>query len=216
MKKQFAHRNAVDGKPVDFYETHYSLTFQGVDVFGFDKDLMVLEPAAGAGAIAFALVLKGFKNIITYDLFPKEYPDGYHIEKKDFLNSDFDPVPYIITNPPNSYSTDFVMKAKEIYQKNIAFLMRLNFLSGQRRYNSTVYDELKYIYVFSRMPDMRTDSVAPIREDGKYPTAMHVYAWMIWEKGFTGEPVYRRIDNSMYVLKKKDMDIESNIIAKVL
>jgi hypothetical protein len=42
--------------------------------------------------------------------------------------------------------------------------------------------------------------------DGKYKTAMHVYAWMIWEKGFTGEPIYRRIDNSMYVLNKDDFD----------
>lgn len=208
-KKSFAHRKAVKGKPVDFFETHYSLTWQGIKVFEFDKSLTVLEPAAGNRAITRALYWEGFDKVIEYDLLPK----NEMVEKKDFLNDDFEPVPYIITNPPNSYATDFVIRAKQIYQKNIAFLLRLNFLSGQRRNHSDVYEELKYVYVFSRMPDMRTDSVAPLREDGKYPTAMHVYAWMIWEKGFSGEPIFRRIDNSMYVLRKSD---KKNIIADFL
>ena len=51
------------------------------------------------------------------------------------------------------------------------------------------------------MPDLR----APIRDDGKYPTAGIVYAWMIWEKGYSQSPAIRWIDSKNYVLKKRDM-----------
>lgn len=209
--KAFAHRN-ISNK-VDFFETHYSLTWQGTDIFGFDKSLLILEPAAGKGAMIDALKQKGFNNIISSDIQPKRKD----IEKYDFLHDEFEPVSYIITNPPNSFATEFVVKAKEIYTKNIAFLMRINFLSGQRRFKFNIYNELKYIYVFTRMPDMRTNTVAPLREDGKYPTAMHVYAWMIWEKGFAGEPIFRQINNSMYVLRQKDKKKDKqNIMAESL
>jgi len=198
MAKAFAHRKA--GKTSDYFNTHYSLSWQGVDIFNFNKSFPVLEPAAGSGAMASALAKKGFENITATDLFPQ----AVGIEKKNFLHDNFDPYPYIITNPPNSHATDFVTRAKYLYTRNIAFLLRLNFLSGQQRCQSDVYDELKYVYVFSRMPDFRED-VSPLRADGKYKTAMHVYAWMIWEKDYHGEPVFRSIDNSMYVLRKGDL-----------
>ena len=48
------------------------------------------------------------------------------------------------------------------------------------------------------MPELR----APIREDGKYPTAMIVYAWYIWDMHYEGPEIIKHIDNQKYVLKK--------------
>ena len=49
-----------------------------------------------------------------------------------------------------------------------------------------------------------------LREDGKYNTGMMVYAWYVWDKEYSGEPVIRWIDNDGDVLRKEDKIAETN------
>jgi len=190
--KCFSACNQGQRKEGDFYETHYSMTEQLLEKYNFDIDKSFLEPACGNNAIT-KILSKRIKNIFSYDI----------INGENFLNEKrkFD---WIITNPPYSLADKFVMKAKEVSNVGIAFLLRTNYLQGNKRYklifNVNDNFKLKYIYQFTRMADLS----APIREDGKYPTGMLAYCWMIWEKGFNGLPIIDWIDNQQYVLNKNN------------
>ena len=45
-----------------------------------------------------------------------------------------------------------------------------------------------------------------LREDGKYKTGMMVYAWFVWESGYSGSPMIDWLDNNEDVLSKKDLE----------
>ena len=58
-----------------------------------------------------------------------------------------------------------------------------------------------------------------LREDGKYKTGMMVYAWFVWENGYSGLPMIDWIDNNDDVLSKKDLerkDLTSNSLSAML
>lgn len=199
--KAFIHSSA-DG---DFFPTPYSMTRQFLEREYFDYSGSVLEPACGGGHMSKILKEK-FRAVNSYDL-----KDGHDFYKE---KERYD---YVITNPPYGKEADkFVIKAKSVTKHKFAMLLRTNYLSGQERYDSEVYRWLRDIYVFTRMPDLRpfiktTDKEGkvslvqnPIREDGTYPTAGIVYAWMVWDVGYIGKPSINWIDNQKYVLKKKD------------
>ena len=50
-----------------------------------------------------------------------------------------------------------------------------------------------------------------LREDGKYNTGMMVYAWFVWENGYSGLPMIDWIDNNQDVLSKKDDKVLSDL-----
>ncbi len=189
--KAFMNRSA-DG---NFFPTPYSMTEQLFEVETFDFSASVLEPACGHGHMVKVLKNK-FKNIDYYDIESEDdsFKLDFYQEKQKY--------DYIITNPPYGKEADkFVMKAKEVCKVKFAMLLRTNYLSGQGRFEAKVYEGLKSVHIFTRMSDL----TAPIREDGKYPTAGIVYSWLIWETGYTGKPQIDWIDNQKYVLKKKDI-----------
>jgi hypothetical protein len=221
MGKACAHKMAESERPEfrkgDNYSTHYSLTellFEnakhniGID---FDFDKAALEPAAGEGHMSFVLKTY-FNKVAAYDpvygslAFIKNVPMASNIDiQYSFLTYDFQQkFPYIITNPPFSIADNFVLRAKELEPEMFCFLLRTNYLSGQRRAKRKVYEGLAHVSVFDRMPDLR----APIREDGKFPTAMNVYAWFIWIKGYKGKPMFESISCSKYALKSNEMEPE--------
>jgi hypothetical protein len=180
--KNFSCNNTGKRKKSDFYETPYSITKQLLEVENFEGN--ILEPACGEKAISNLL-----NNCIAYDL----YKDG-----KDFL---LDTTLYdnIITNPPFSKAYEFILKAKQIAKKKIAYLLPLSYLHGKKRYDFIWTDKsfpLARIYVFTRYPMLGEK----LRKDGKYHTGMMVYAWYIWEKNYIGEPSIRWIDNNKYVI----------------
>ena len=182
------HRSAAG----DCYDTPYSMTGALLDHMEIPRGADILEPAAGNGAIVDVLS-KRHKNITAYDIDPQAVG-----AQRDFFDekTSYD---YIITNPPYRQADAFVKHGKGLMGVQMALLLRTNFLSGQKRFrDGGIYDELSDILIFTRMSDLR----APLREDGKYPTAGIVYAWMIWTKYFTGAPEVSWIDNGEYVLKK--------------
>jgi hypothetical protein len=218
--KAFGNKKAIKDRPVnrkgDNYSTHYSLTellFENAKDIGieFDFSKSVLEPAAGEGAMVKVLKNK-FKCVNSYD--PKCGQD-YYLNKKlikqnsnslleiyDFLTYNFKEYhSYIITNPPFSLADEFVLRAKELEPEMFCFFLRTNYLSGQTRSNKKIYEGLAHVAVFDRMPNL----CAPIRPDGKFPTAMIVYAWFVWIKGWKKKPIFDSIKCGRYVLHKKDI-----------
>ncbi len=176
----------------DFYQTPYSMTEQLLSVEKFYGS--ILEPASGDNAI-IDILSKYYCNkskLAAYDIKFGESHNFLYFEEK--YNN-------IITNPPFSLVTKFIIHAKEIYLEKIAFLMPLNYLHGQKRYELNIFNELARVYVFTRYP-MLSDT---IREDGKYKTGMLVYAWYIWEKGYKGHASIDWLDNNKYVLKKNEI-----------
>jgi hypothetical protein len=176
----------------DSYITPYSMIQQLLDVEVLDKNGSILEPCCSIHrSIPTTLIKNGFTNITE---------NIYEETNNSFL--DFDETiqyDYIISNTPygNKNFINFVNKAKKIAKKKVILLYPLNCLNGVERYNKVYNDEeykLARLYQFIRYP-MLEDT---IREDGKYKTGMSIYAWYVWEKGYTGETVLKQIDNNEY------------------
>ena len=197
--KNFSSNNTTDRrKQTDFYETPYSLTRKFLDREYFDKSLSVCEPACGKGAITKVLKEYWDDNLITsYDQEVNFLWDTGHYD-------------YVVTNPPFSIALQFINKAKRQVKSKFAFLLPLSYLHGKERYDEVYSDKeygLKKVYVFTRYP-MLGDK---LREDGKYKTGMMVYAWFVWEKGYSDEPTISWIDNNDDVLSKKDIDTSQTV-----
>ena len=190
MGKAFGHRSAkIKG---DLFETPYNITHDLLSVEDFDSSKKFLEPCCGQGAI---------KKVVDEELnISMEYMDKYYGDHlQDFLEYEGGKFDYIITNPPYGKITDhIIMKAKEVYTEKMAFFVRINYLSGYQRHRKGVFKELSKVYIYTRMPDL----TKPLREDGKYSSAMIVYCWLIFEKGYKGKPTIDWIDNQYSILKK--------------
>lgn len=144
----------------------------------------VWEPTAGHHNIVN--VLKEFNyEVKSTDIF--DY--GFNDEIVDFLNENNIFEGDIIMNPPYYDAGRFVQKALDLIQpsrKVVAFL-RLLFLEGQGRYENIFRNNPpKTIYVFSKR------QVCSKTDDFTEGSAV-AYCWMVWEKGFTGNPVIKWI-----------------------
>lgn len=146
----------------------------------------VWEPTAGHHNIVN--VLKEFNyEVKSTDIF--DY--GFNDKIIDFLdistslsNTVFTD---IIMNPPYYDAGEFVQKALALVQpgRKVAAFLRLLFLEGQGRYENIFKDNPpKTVYVFSkRQVCSKTDNFT----EG----SAVCYAWYVWEKGFTGDPVIK-------------------------
>lgn len=165
----------------DFYQTPYNITRRLLEAENFKGS--ILEPSAGGGAITAVLHEAGYKDITAYDLV---------IDDKDFLDetAKFD---NIITNPPFSLASEFILKAHEIARDKIALLLPLSYLHGKARHDE-IYSlkTLQKVYVFTRYPMLSRY----IRLDGKYETGMMVYAWYVFSPNFKGDPIIKWLDNN--------------------
>lgn len=137
--KNFSTNNTGKRKKSDFYETPYSLTEQLLEVEKLEGS--ILEPARGNGAIS-KILKKHDRQPIEYDI------------ETDFLK-ETRKCDTIITNPPFSKAFQFILKAKNVAQKKIIFLLPLSYLHGKKRYDYIWQDTdfpLARIYVFTRYP----------------------------------------------------------------
>lgn len=193
MGKNFSCNNSSGKrKKSDFYETPYSMTQQFLDTGHFPTSSLILEPAAGNGAIVKVLKENGH-DVISYDI------------EKNFL-TEIRNYTYLITNPPFSLADKFILKAKEIVTNKFAMLLPLSYLHGKRRYDKIWTDKifpLSDVYVFTRYPLLGD----PLREDGKYKTGMMVYAWYVWSQYYKEDnPHINWIDNNKFVLNSKEIE----------
>ena len=178
-------------KEADLYETPYSMTKQFLETGLIPRSEHILEPAAGNGAIVRVLEEEGYQ-VTSYDL----------SRGRDFLldDSQYD---VVFTNPPFSHAQKFILHAKEVAPQKIVLLMPLNYLHGKQRYG-TVWTDTEFplasVHVFTRYVLLGE----PLRADGKYHTAIMVYAWYVWDREHKGEPAIRWIDNNDFVLRAGD------------
>ena len=122
--KAYVHRS---GHPLgDFYSTPKSTIWVAEKIirYEFPKDVPLLEPCCGKGAISEALRDMGYA-VTDNDLFQ---------EGLDYLQPDtFLSYHYAITNPPFSQWDAFIQKMKQHLTKFMV-IGRLNYLGTNSRY----------------------------------------------------------------------------------
>ena len=164
----------------DFYATDPAIVHQLLALETFAPN--ILEPCCGAGHIAKALSASGH-IVQAQDL----YDYGYAPSGIDFLTYEppngsepFD----IITNPPYSIATDFILHALEILPlyHRAAMLLRLQFLESADRYNRLYRNgSLEKVYIAAKR--------AHCAKNGDFENMSGnalCYAWFIWRKGYQG------------------------------
>jgi hypothetical protein len=151
----------------------------------------IWECACGGGHLSKVLEDNCY-NVKSSDIIDRGYEgteiiDFLKVAKEDIKN-DFSRD--IITNPPYKYAKEFVEHALDISMDSVkvAMFLKLTFLEGQARKKLFKKYPPKTIYVFSRRV------ICAKNGDFKNVTSSAVaYAWFIWEKGFTGQPVIKWI-----------------------
>lgn len=173
---------------LDYYGTDPRSTEAMLEKETFNSDIW--EPCAGHHLMVDVLKQHGY-SVRASDI--AEY-EGYEHEIVDFLNlpENVDWDGDIVTNPPYNLATEFAVKALSILKpgKKLALFLRLQFLEGQKR-DELIFTEnpAKVIYYFvnrqvcSKVDDFTEGSAV-------------AYAWFIWEKGYTGETVVRKLNTN--------------------
>lgn len=166
----------------DFYQTPGSASRALFSVEKFSETFW--EPACGDGAICrIAETDFGYKPVGT-DLIQRSYGLG----GRDFLQEAVLLGQDIVTNPPFGMAEKFLKHAMSLRPNKIAFLGRLQFLEGQRR--KKLLERLARVYVFSkRIPRMHNPDYV-----GKTTTSLLAFAWFVWDKSHSGEPIIRFIE----------------------
>ena len=169
-------------EPYDYYATDPKAVDYLLKYETFDHNIG--ECACGEGHLAKTLSEHGYIVRAT-DLIDR----GYGIGGIDFLQYEGTHNGDIITNPPYKFAKEFVEKALSIIPdgNRVAMFLKLQFLEGKARRKMFEKFPPRYIYVStSRL------CCAMNGDFDKYSKSNAVtYAWFIWEKGYTGEPIVR-------------------------
>ena len=170
---------------------------------------VIWEPACGEGHISKVLQAHGYE-VISTDLIYRGFGDP---EPLDFLKETLDDFEGdIITNPPYSMGLEFVQRALESVRPGgkVAMFLKVQFLEGQKRGEFFMHTPPRKVYISrSRLACYKngvSSSGIPPRKvyisrsrlacykngdmTGK-PESAIAYAWYVWEKGFTGDPVIK-------------------------
>ena len=145
---------------------------------------VIWEPACGEGHISKVLQAHGYE-VISTDLVYRGFGDP---EPLDFLKETLDGFEGdIITNPPYSVGVEFVQRALESIRPGgkVAMFLKVQFLEGQKR-GAFFKAPPRTVYISrSRL------SCAKNGDFERFPDSAIAYAWYVWEKGFTGDPVIK-------------------------
>ncbi|MAK38193.1 MAG: hypothetical protein CMC15_18685 [Flavobacteriaceae bacterium] len=172
----------------DFYATGCEAVHPLMEFLNWeDGGKLIWENSCGQGHLSLPLQAYGHK-VISTDLIDR----GFGIGGVDFLKpSPFDHMPYdaIIMNPPykNKKPQKFVEKALTISNLVCAFL-RIQFLESTGRIEFYKKTPPKYVLIFSWR--CRSSKNAKFHKDEK---STQCYAWFIWEKGYSGDPIIKFI-----------------------
>lgn len=146
----------------------------------------VWECACGEGHLSRVLEEHGY-DVLSTDIIDR----GFGNECLDFMKYDgvFDGD--IITNPPYKYAKEFAEHAIECVKEgnHVVMFLKIQFLEGKSR--RQLFDKYppKLIYVASgRINCCKNGDFSKKQRDNNSAQA---YAWFIWEKGYTGEPIVR-------------------------
>ena len=183
-----------DNDEFDLYETPHWATDLIVDRLINDNvlslDDVITEPCSGAGAISKALESKGL-IVKSSDIQEEEFIYGnqgldvYKIPDKSEQ--------ILFTNPPYNLMTKNNMLSEflRISTDKVILLLNIYYLSSKDRYEILRNSPLKYIYIHSDRVTM-----FPFGEEKPKSTGTKMFAWFVWEHGYTGEPIIRWICKS--------------------
>lgn len=155
----------------------------------------VWECACGEGHMSEVLKQYGYK-VKSTDIVDRGYADT---EVQDFLSTTKEDVKEdfprdIITNPPYKFAQKFVEHALDISMDGtkVAMFLKLTFLESKARKKMFEKYPPKVVYVSSsRLQCAKNGDFNTYRKGADTAVA---YAWYVWEKGFTGEPVIRWVN----------------------
>lgn len=177
----------------DFYATDPNTVNIFLDEFELDEDInsinSFLEPACGNGNICEVL-LKRYedKKVVGTDLVNRGYGSG----NIDFLTNTFRNFDCVITNPPFSLSSDFILKALDVSNRYVIMLCKIQLLEGVHRKKILENTPLKYVYVHSSRQATWKNGKS-LDENGKKWATTMCLAWFVWDK---------RMDESDYPIIK--------------
>lgn len=136
------------------------------------------------GHLSEVLKSHGYE-VDSYDL----HDHGYGEIGIDFLTSDVK-AECFLTNPPYKYALRFVQKALENVLPNgyVIMFLKIQFLEGKERFNFFQKKPPKYVYVNSSRQNCARNA-----DFDKFSNSAVCYAWFVWQKGFSGEPIIRWI-----------------------
>lgn len=197
MSKEFLSGTSLAGTSTtreranyDYYATPYQATEMLLDEVKFSGNF--LEPCVGGGHIV-DVIKRYYPDECVYgvDIVDRGYPNTLVADflKHDFLGQKFDNV---VTNPPFSLAQEFLEKCMEVVNDGgkIAMFLKIQFLEGAKRREMFKKYPPKYIYVFVKR-QAPWNNGSPVDEKGKPWSSTMCFAWFVWEKGFTGEPIVR-------------------------
>lgn len=150
----------------------------------------IWEPACGEGHLSKKIKEYG-KSVLSTDLVQR---GGYGVGDVDFLEQDSTWNGDIITNPPYKYAQEFVEHSMKLIAKSeicglkVAMFLKLTFLEGQKRRKMFKKYPPKYIYVFSQRQKCAING--NFENTG---SSAACYAWFVWQKDFTGDPIIKWI-----------------------
>ena len=154
----------------------------------------VWECACGGGHMAEVLKQNGYR-VKTSDIVDRGYKGT---EIKDFLQITKDDIKNdfsrdIITNPPYKHAKEFVEHAIDISidSTKIAMFLKLTFLESKSRKMLFEKYPPKVVYVSSSR--LQCAKNGDFEKYGKGVGTAVAYAWFVWEKGFTGDPIIKWI-----------------------
>ena len=145
---------------------------------------LIWEPACGEGHISKVLTANGYE-VISTDLIYRGYGEP---EPMDFLTETFpDFEGDIITNPPYSAGLESVERALETVRPGgkVAMFLKVQFLEGKRRGELFAKTPPRTVYI------SRSRLACAKNGDFSHTQKAIAYAWYVWEKGFTGDPVIK-------------------------
>lgn len=174
----------------DFYATPTEAVKALMKNFEFDKSKTIYDPCVGKGHILKPFRDEGF-NVKGTDLVGRaDYfdPNIKYEGGTDYIacTEKFDGT--IVTNPPYEICKNFAETCiNNITDGNyVCMLLKIQFLETKSRYELFKKYPPKYVYVF-----VNRIGCIPGGESDKKTSSAICYAWYVWEKGYTGEPIIR-------------------------
>jgi hypothetical protein len=175
--------------------------YYATDPIAIDKLLQVVElakycwePACGQGHLSDRLIEHG-KIVFSTDLKDRGYDKQDYT--CDFLEADLPPFvePFsIVTNPPYKYAEKFIKKSMNLlYDGELCcMLLKLTFLEGIAREELFKKYPPKAVYVFAkRLMCAKNGDFGKLKESGGSAVC---FAWFVWQKGYIGDTVIKRIE----------------------
>lgn len=163
----------------NFYATHPSCVSDILRVETFPHS--ILEPFCGIGSISE--VLKGHGHEVeSYDIIDRGYGKIGDFFKVDFEQGRYD----IVSNPPyNENLANIIKRCISLCHSKVALLMPLRYLSGLERYKSIyqIHPPARVYVYMERICIARNADFEKYNDPG---ANREIYAWYIWQKGYTG------------------------------